>query len=671
MTGAGATPTGTATLTVTPQGNPGGAATYGPFTLVNGSFTSSISLTNQATYSLVANYSGSVPYLPSASTARTLTVTARTSTTALTLGSATETAGTADTFSVTVTGTGATPTGQVNLTATGPGGPFNFGPFTLAGGTASGNITLNTAGTYSVVATYGGSSAYTGSASAAKTLTITRLSSSTALTLASATEAPGSNDAFTATVTGTGATPTGTVTLTATGVGAPITFGPFTLVGGTVSGNIALTNAGTYSVVASYSGNVPYSSSASPAKALTIAKLSTATALILASATETPGATDAFGASVTGAGGTPTGTVTLTATGGPGGAVTFGPFALAGGTVSGTIALTNPAVYSVVATYNGDVIHASSVSTAQPLTVSQLSSATALTLASATEPAGTSDAFTATVTGTGSTPTGTVTLTAAGPGGPFSFGPFTLVGGSASSTITLASPGSYSVVATYNGNVLYSSSASTAKPLTVTALPSATHLTIGSANEVSGVADPFTATVSGGGPTPTGTVTLTADPAGDPAGDATFGPFTLTGGTFSSSIALVHPGTYSVVANYSGNGIYTSSASAAGTITVAIQTTHTTLTLASASEVPGASDPFTITVSGNGGVAPTGTVTIQVIPQGDPGGTATYGPFTLTNGSFASSISLTNPATYTIVATYAGNGDNTGGMSTSSTLTIT
>ena len=128
------------------------------------------------------------------------------------------------------------------------------------------------------------------------------------------------------------------------------------------------------------------------------------TALQITPSSGTPGTSISFTATVTGLPtfATPTGTVTLT-----NGSTTLGTITLANGT--GTFSTTTLAAgtYSVIATYSGDVVYATSASTAQPLAILNTPTVVlAATPASAT--LGTAVALKATVSSSAGTPTGTV-----------------------------------------------------------------------------------------------------------------------------------------------------------------------------------------------------------------------------------------------------------------------
>ncbi|HWE66955.1 MAG TPA: Ig-like domain-containing protein [Acidimicrobiales bacterium] len=136
--------------------------------------------------------------------------------------------------------------------------------------------------------------------------------------------------------------------------------------------------------------------------------------------------------------------------------------------------------------------------------------------------------------------------------------------------------------------------------------------------------------------------------------------------TATLKTSALPPGSSVITAKYSGDVLLTGSQASLVQVVKSPATT-TTITLGSNTVASKASDPFTISVTAAGGV-PTGLVTLTLTPAGNPGGIATYGPFPLTNGSFTSSLSITNKATYSVVATYGGSTVNI--PSTSATVTL-
>ena len=165
-----------------------------------------------------------------------------------------------------------------------------------------------------------------------------------------------------------------------------------------------------------------------------------------------------FTATVTGNGGTPTGTVTFSVDGGAG-----TPATLSGGQATFTTSALTIGAHNITATYGGDTNFAGST-TAAPLVQNVNQRSTTTTVASSVNPStfGQSVTFTATVTGSGGlTPMGTVTFSVDGVAG----SPINLSNGLASfSTATLA-VGSHKIIATYSGDANFAGSSNAASPL--------------------------------------------------------------------------------------------------------------------------------------------------------------------------------------------------------------
>jgi len=192
--------------------------------------------------------------------------------TALVSSSPNSTAGVQVTLTATVapsSGSGADPTGTVTFTSNGT--TIGSSPVG-AGGVATLATTALTAGTDQIVATYGGDSNYTGSASTALTQTVTppvnATATTTTVTSSSLTAAPAASVTFTATIApASNPTPTGTVTFSSNGT---------TLGTSPVQSNGAATlktsslPTGADPITATYNGDANYAASTSAAITETI-----------------------------------------------------------------------------------------------------------------------------------------------------------------------------------------------------------------------------------------------------------------------------------------------------------------------------------------------------------------------------------------------------------------
>ena len=232
VTGAGVTPTGTVSWTVT---DPNGAAVACPPSTLDGSGDGTCTVTDviAGTYSATADYGGDTNYGSSTGQDTAASISKAQSSTGVTDTAAGVATGGSFTFTATVSGPGVTPTGAVSWTVTDPNGhAVSCAPSTLNGsGVGTCTVTDVIAGTYSATADYGGDANYTGSSSE-DTASVGEATSSTAVADNASGLATGGTLIFTATVTGAGATPTGSVSWTVTGPnGHAVSCAPSTLDG--------------------------------------------------------------------------------------------------------------------------------------------------------------------------------------------------------------------------------------------------------------------------------------------------------------------------------------------------------------------------------------------------------------------------------------------------------
>jgi hypothetical protein len=143
-------------------------------------------------------------------------------------------------------------------------------------------------------------------------------------------------------------------------------------------------------------------------------------------------------------------------------------------------------------------------------------------------------------------------------------------------------------------------------------------------------------------------------------GTSTLGTGTLAAGAASYVASGLSVGSHSITAVYSGDSTYLTSTSTAATITVSMATTTTSLTTSATNIAPSGSATLTATVVPS---TATGTVTFKE-------GTTTLGTGTLAAGVATYATSGLSVGTHIITATYAGDGVNYSG-STSSSVSIT
>ena len=235
-------------------------------------------------YHVVATYGGSADYNGSASAQETFTVTKATSKITLKLSPAKVAYGKeqAERLEVTVSpqSSGSMPTGTVAVNAAGT--TLCTSKLTSGNGSCTLSRDQLAPGVYHVVATYGGSADYNGSASAQETFTVTKATSKITLKLSPAKVAYGKEQAERLEVTvspqSSGSMPTGTVAV----ISSAGTLCVIKLSLG--QGSCRLTpkklKVRTYLLVATYGGSMNFETSTSVKKTLTVTKTATQTTTI-------------------------------------------------------------------------------------------------------------------------------------------------------------------------------------------------------------------------------------------------------------------------------------------------------------------------------------------------------------------------------------------------------
>jgi hypothetical protein len=269
----------------------------------------------------------------------------------------------------------------------------------------------------------------------------------------------GTSVTFTATVSGSSGTPTGSVIFRDSGVD----IGTVALNG---SGQAALTTAalsvGSHSITANYQGSGTYSSSSSSAVVYNILATSTTSIVASPASSAVLGASVTFTATVSGASGTPTGSVVF-----KDGVTVLGTVGLNG---SGQAAFTTSSLalgsHSITASYQGSVVYSTSASSALSFNVTNATATVALVASPASSAAlGATVTFTATVSGASGTPTGNVVFF----DGATNIGTVALTGGQAVFATSSLAAGSHSITASYGGNSTYAAATSSALSYTIVA----------------------------------------------------------------------------------------------------------------------------------------------------------------------------------------------------------
>jgi uncharacterized delta-60 repeat protein len=344
----------------------------------------------------------------------------------------------------------------------------------------------------------------------------------------------------------------------------------------------------------------------------------------------TAGQSYAVQVSVSGGGGTATGTVTVDDGDGNNAVIT-----LSSGTGSGTVTSATAGTKTLTASYSGDGTYDSgSVNTSH--TVNKGTSTVTIT-SDASDPSAVGAAYTVgvTVSGAGATPTGNVTVD----DGNGNQVVVALSGGSGSGSLTSTSAGSKTLTASYAGDSNYNTGSDT-EAHTVSK-GAATVAITSDASDPSAVGVSYTvaATVSGGGVTPTGTVTVSD-------GEGNSATITLSGGSGSAGLSTLTAGSKTLTATYNGDSNYnTGSDTEAHTVNKG----SPTITITSDASDPSTyAQAYTVAVSVTGpGVTPTGTVSLD---DGD-GNVSTI---TLSGGTGSASVTPASAGSKTLSATYNG-----------------
>ncbi len=304
-----------------------------------------------------------------------------------------------------------------------------------------------------------------------------------------------------------------------------------------------------------------------------------------------------FTATVTPA--TATGTITF-----KDGLTSIGTVTLVSGVAIYSTPTLSVATHSITAAYSGAAYFAASTSATLPQIVNKATTGTTLTSSTGGQPVtpGTLVTFTATLNPAAAP--GTVTFW----DGVTSIGTGTVGTGTATFGTTALSAGTHNITAVYNGGTNYTASTSNAVVQSVTngsvtigvlsSLPTSTY-----GNSVT-----FTATVTGNGAVPTGTVTFKD-------GATTLGTNSLNGGspdTATFSTAALVAGAHSITAVYNGDANYSGNQASAAIPQAVVATTTTSFVTTSGTSTYGNTVTFTAAVTGQAGSGtPAGTVSFN------------------------------------------------------------
>jgi nitrogen fixation protein FixH len=539
------------------------------------------------------------------------------------------------------------------VSPTTPGGPPPTGTVTfLEGGNPIGSATLGSngqaaltiatlsVGSHTITASYPGDGNFNPSSGSVTQLV--NKNGTTTLVLSSANPSTlGQSVTFTAVlspVTPIGSTPVPSGMVTFFADGNSIGTGTLGANGQATVSTAALT-VGSHIITTTYGGDINFNGSNGTLNANqqvinAIGGTATTTTLMSSQNPSSIGQSVTFTATVSGSGGTPTGTVTFSVDGAAG-----TPIALSGGQALFTTSTLPLGNHNITAAYGGDTNFAAST-TAAPLVQMVNKRPTTTTVVSSANPSniGQSVTFTATVTGSGGlTPMGTVTFSVDGVAG----APVNLTNASASFSTAVLTTGPHKITATYNSDANFTASTSAILTQNVNTIATSTTVTSSVNPSAPNQSVTFTATVTGGGGglTPMGTVTFSVDGI---AG----APVNLTNASASFSTATLTLGTHKIVATYNGDANFGGSTSAELVQNVQNKPTTTTVTSSANPSAPGQSVTFTATVSGsNGSLKPSGTLTFSVDGSALPA-------VNLINGQASFSTAALTTGSHTIIATF-------------------
>lgn len=580
------------------------------------------------THQIVANYSGDVNDIGSASTALGQVVNIANTALALSASTNPVIAGVSVTLSAGLGSTGGQPTGSIVF----KDGTTTIGTVQISG---SAPVTFTTSslsvGSHSITAFYAGDVNDSPSTSAVVVEVVQQATTTTALSTNQNPAALGQSIGLTATVSSVGAVPSGNVVFQdgATTLGT-VALGS----NGAAILNVSTLALGTHTIVASYVGDVNHVASQSSPLSQRVLQATTIT-LVSSGSPSVAEANVKFSVSLATVGGVvPTGTVTFMD-----GASILGVVGVDGtGAAAFNTATLAVGPHPITAIYSGDSNYQTITSSGLTQTVQAAN--TTVTLVSSGSPVvfGSALTFTATVTGTGGAITGTVAFE----DGTTVLGTATLSGtGKAIFTTATLSPGIHTISAVYRGDANNSPNSSlglsqqveqtTQVALTSSGSPSPTLTSI-----------LLTATVTNGGSVPaTGIVTFTE-------GATVLGVGVLgSNGVATLNLSTLAAGQHTIIAAYGGDTADLASTSESLLQTVQLRPTSDALTASAIPDGNGQQVTLISVLQWSGPVVPTGTVTFKT------GGTI-IGTGTVDNTGVATLVAQLSNLPQTVVSSYGG-----------------
>ncbi len=247
-------------------------------------------------------------------------------------------------------------------------------------------------------------------------------------------------------------------------------------------------------------------------------------------------------------------------------------------------------------------------------------------------------------------PTGTVTFSV---GAVILCSNVALSTGSAACAATNAPVGNDSVTAAYSGDTNFAASTGGAS-LTVAKATTATDIGVMPTSDTYGTSVTYTATISSGGGTPSGSVVVTT-------GAVSLCTVTLSGGTGSCTSSAAPAGSDTITASYGGDTNFAPSSNT-GALDVSAATSGTVITTTPTTTPLGASVSYTATVTSAGGT-PTGSVVVTT-------GATSLCTVNLSAGTGSCSATNAPQGSDGILGTYGGDANFSGSTGTA-TLNVT
>ena len=448
------TATGTIQLTVD------GSAISGTAPLVSGMAVVPVSALNAGTHTITASYSGDSNN--SAATSAALTQTVAQATPTFTIASSLNPSTTGQAVTLTTTMTPASTGSGLGLTIGNP--PANLQAVwstdgtTLTTSTTTSNLS---AGTHTVIGTWGGDANVAAGTSAVLTQTVQSTTVQTTTTLTTSPNPSVYGAAVTLTATVTPATATGQVLFAANGL--PV--GAANLVNGQAQVSVTTLAAGSNSLKAGYVGDANDAVSVSPVVTQIVTQVMSPSTVTLTSSANPSVAGQVLSLTAAVSPSTATGTFQFLD-----GATALGTVTIAGGSATLSISSLSVGTHSITASYGGDANDAGSTSAALTQTVTTPTSSVTLTSSQNPSTAGQFVTFFATVAP--SAATGTVQFL----DGSTAIGTVTIAAGSAALSLSNLSIGTHSITAVYSGDASFPTSMSavliqTISPVTTTVQP--------------------------------------------------------------------------------------------------------------------------------------------------------------------------------------------------------